>query len=679
MQIEQVGQVGQVAQQGQSEQTPMVRGRVVIENVQPEIDAGRFAIKRVPGEKVVVTADIFTDGHEAVSAVLAYRREHEDHWTEVPFTPLINDSWQAAFTVTQIGQYRYTIHAWLDHFKFWQRAMVKRVEAGQDVLVDLQIGAELVEAALGRAQGPDREALVMYAKALRVGGPAATQPALSPDLAGLMYRNAARDPLVTYSRELRVTVDPTRARFSQWYEFFPRSCWQPDCEHGTFKDCEARLEYVASLGFNVLYLPPIHPIGRAYRKGKNNNTVAAPGEVGSPWAIGSEEGGHKAIHPQFGTLDDFRSLVQRARFMGIDLALDIAFQCSPDHPYVKEHPQWFRKRPDGTIQYAENPPKKYEDIYPFDFESADWRAMWQELRSVIFYWIEQGVRVFRIDNPHTKSLSFWEWCIGTVKQAHPEVIFLAEAFTRPKVMYYLAKIGFTQSYNYFPWRNTGWELTEWMTELTTAEVKEYYRPNLWPNTPDILTEFLQVGGRPAFMSRFVLAATLGASYGIYGPAYELGDNLPIAYGKEEYLDSEKYEIRRWDVGAPRSIARLITRVNQIRRDNAALQTNDGLRFHGTTNDRLLAYTKSTPNLDNIILVVVNLDPFYTQSGMVDLPVDEFGIDPSRPYQVHDLLTDNHYIWSGRQNYVELDPHTLPAHVFSLRMRARTEQDFDYYM
>lgn len=675
----QVEQAEQPEGATEPEQTPMLRERVVIENVQPEIDAGRFAIKRVPGEAVVVTADIFTDGHEAVSAVLVYSRDGEDGWTEVPLTPLSNDRWQAEFTPTQVGQYRYTIHAWLDHFKFWQRAMVKRVEAGQDLSIDLLIGAELVEAALEGAQGADRQALEMYAGALRSGGPAAIQPSLSDDLAGLMYRTAARDPLVTYSRELRVTVDPTRARFSQWYEFFPRSCWQPGCEHGTFKDCEDRLDYVAALGFNVLYLPPIHPIGNTHRKGKNNSTVAQPGEVGSPWAIGSEEGGHKAIQPQLGTLDDFRSLVERARNMGIDLAMDIAFQCSPDHPYVKEHPNWFRRRPDGTIQYAENPPKKYEDIYPFDFESQDWRAMWQELRSVILYWIEQGVRVFRIDNPHTKSLSFWEWCITTVKQSHPETIFLAEAFTRPKVMYYLAKIGFTQSYNYFPWRNTRLELSEWMTELTTTEVKEYYRPNLWPNTPDILTEFLQVGGRPAAMSRFVLAATLGASYGIYGPAYELGDNTPVAYGKEEYLDSEKYEIKTWDVGAPQSIASLIARVNGIRWDNAALQTNDGLRFHATSNDRLIAYTKSTPNLDNIILVVVNLDPFYAQSGLVDLPVEEFGIDPHRPYQVHDLLTDNRFMWSGRRNYIELNPHNLPAHIFSLRMQTRTEHDFDYYM
>lgn len=673
-------QAEQTAKQvDQSEQTPMVRARVVIEHVQPQIDAGRFAIKRVPGEKVAVTANVFTDGHEAVSAVLVYRMEGEEHWTEVPLTPLVNDAWQAEFTVTQIGQYRYTIRAWLDHFKFWQRAMVKRVEAGQELLVDLQIGAELVEAALERAQGPDRAALETYATALRLGGPAAVPTALSEDLAALMYRNAPREPLVTYSRELRVTADPTRARFSQWYEFFPRSCWQPGCEHGTFKDCEARLDYVASLGFNVVYLPPIHPIGITHRKGKNNSTVALPGEVGSPWAIGSREGGHKAIHPQLGTLEDFRALVRRARDMGIDMALDIAFQCSPDHPYVTEHPQWFRKRPDGAIQYAENPPKKYEDIYPFDFESEDWQAMWQELRSVILYWIEQGVRVFRIDNPHTKSLSFWEWCIATVKRSHPHVIFLSEAFTRPHVMYYLAKIGFTQSYNYFPWRNTRAELTEWMTELTTTEVKEYYRPNLWPNTPDILTEFLQVGGRPAFMVRFLLAATLGASYGIYGPAYELGDNRPVAYGKEEYLDSEKYEIKHWDVEASHSIAPLIAHVNQIRRDNPALQTNEGLRFHATSNDRLIAYTKSTANLDNIILTVVNLDPFYAQSGMVDLPVDEFGIDQQRPYQVHDLLTDARYLWSGRQNYVELDPHNLPAHIFSLRTRSRTEHDFDYYM
>ena len=658
----------------------LTRERVIIENVKPEIDSGRYPIKRVIGEKVQVTADIFTDGHEAVSAVLLYRKAGSTDWTEMPLTFLVNDAWVGEFTVTEIGQYEYTVAGWLDHFKFWQRAMVKRIEAGQDVSVDLVIGANLVEAAVTNASGADKDRLSAYAEALRRSGTEAPLAALAQELAALMYRYETREPITTYDRVLRVTVDPTRARFSQWYEFFPRSCWEPGCEHGTFKDCEQRLPYVHQLGFNVVYLPPIHPIGETKRKGKNNNVTAQPGEEGSPWAIGSTEGGHKAIHSKLGTLDDFKRLVKRARDeYGIDIAMDIAFQCSPDHPYVKEHPDWFRMRPDNTIQYAENPPKKYEDIYPFDFESRDWQAMWEELRSVILYWVEQGVRVFRVDNPHTKSLAFWEWCIGTVKEQHPETIYLSEAFTRPKLMYYLAKIGFTQSYNYYPWRNTAWELREWMTELTTTEVKEFYRPNLWPNTPDILTEFLQVGGRPAFMSRFLLAATLGASYGIYGPAYELGENKPVAFGKEEYLDSEKYEIKHWDVSNPLTIAPLIARVNRIRRENKALQSNEGLRFHNISNDRMLAYTKSTPGKDNIVLTIVNLDPNYVQSGFVELPLEEFEIDAHHPYQVHDLLTDNRYMWSGRTNYVELNPSVLPAHIFSLRTRTRTEQDFDYYM
>jgi starch synthase (maltosyl-transferring) len=654
------------------------KSRVVIENVKPEIDCGRFPIKRIIGGKVHVEADVFTDGHEAVSCVLMYRKEGAGDWVEVPLTPLVNDRWAAEFTVTGMGRYVYTIQAWLDHFKFWSRSLVKRVEADQDVTVDLLIGANLMEPAIARASGADAERLRLYLEALRSGGNQGVQAALSNELAGLMYRYSERDSSTTYSKELGIVVDRERARFSSWYEFFPRSCWGEPCEHGTFKDCEARLEYVASLGFDVIYLPPIHPIGRVNRKGKNNNVVSQPGEVGSPWAIGAEEGGHKAIHPDLGTLEDFRHFLARAAEYGIEIAMDIAFQCAPDHPYVREHPEWFRMRPDGTIQYAENPPKKYEDIYPFDFETPHWQEMWDELKSVVEYWIEQGVKIFRVDNPHTKSLSFWEWLINGVKREHPETIFLAEAFTRPKVMYYLAKSGFTQSYNYFAWRNTRHELTEYFTELTRTEVKEFFYPNVWPNTPDILTEHLQVGGRPAFMSRVVLAATLAASYGIYGPAYELGENVPMAHGKEEYLNSEKYEIKHWDVNRPDSLKELIARLNRIRRENPALHSNEGLRFHTTSNEMLIAYSKATEDLGNVILTIVNIDPNYIQSGAVELPLEELALDPHQPYQVHDLLTGGRFIWSGRHNYVEINPHAIPAHVFSLRYRMRTEQDFDYY-
>jgi starch synthase (maltosyl-transferring) len=506
----------------------MVNKRVIIRGVDPEIEAGRYPIKRVVGEQVIVEADVFTDGHEAVSAELLWRGPGESGWNETPMEFLVNDRWRAQFTVEQLGTYEYTIVAWLDNFKFWSRSLVKRVEAGQDVSVDLAIGADLV----ARASSGAPAALAAYEQMLRAGGPAAIEAALSEELAALMYRHADRSDATTYDPVLRVTVDPVKARFSAWYEFFPRSCWEPSCTHGTFRDCEERLPRIAEMGFDVVYLPPIHPIGTTKRKGKNNSVVASPEDVGSPWAIGSELGGHKAVNPDLGTLEDFKRFVAAARAYDIDVALDIAFQCSPDHPSVREHPEWFRMRPDGTIQYAENPPKKYEDIYPFDFETPAWRELWDELRSIVLYWIEQGVKIFRVDNPHTKSLRFWEWMIGTIKEQYPEVIFLSEAFTRPKVMYYLARAGFTQSYNYFPWRNTRYELTEYFTELTRTEVKEFFRPNLWPNTPDILTEALQVGGRPAFISRLVLAATLGASYGLYGPAYELCVNQPTARAKK---------------------------------------------------------------------------------------------------------------------------------------------------
>jgi starch synthase (maltosyl-transferring) len=460
---------------------------------------------------------------------------------------------------------------------------------------------------------------------------------------------------------------------------FPRSCANKPGKHGTFKDCEQRLPYVEAMGFDVLYLPPIHPIGKTYRKGRNNAVVAGPNDTGSPWAIGSEEGGHKSIHPQLGTLDDFRSLVKKAKGHGLEVAIDIAFQCTPDHPYVKEHPEWFRKRPDGTIQYAENPPKKYQDIYPIDFESEHWRDLWDELRSVVLFWIDQGVRIFRVDNPHTKAFAFWEDLIGKVKNDYPETIFLAEAFTRPKVMYRLAKLGFTQSYTYFTWRNTKWEFTQYFTELTQTDVREYFRPSLWPNTPDILPEHLQFGGRPAFMARLVLAATLGANYGIYGPAFELCENRPREPRTEEYLNSEKYEIKQWDIDRPDSLREFVARVNRIRKENPALHSNWSLCFHSVDNEQLICYSKQTDDLRNVILTVVNLDFHHTHSGWVDLSLGPLGLKPDQPYQVHDLLTDAHYLWQGARNYVELNPQSVPAHIFRIQHRTRTEQDFDYFM
>ncbi len=657
------------------------RKRVIIERVKPEIDGGRYPIKRTTGEKITVEADIFADSHDSLSASLLYRREDEPEWTETPLKFLLNDRWAGSFVAREIGRYVYTLQAWVDHFKTWRGDLIKKVDAGQDVAVDILIGAGLIEDALLRASRADAKKLEEWAIELKNAQTAEGAASVVQDeaLILLMARYPDRRFATLYEKELQVVVDRPKARCSAWYEMFPRSCAKETGKHGDFKDCEARLPYIAQMGFDVLYLPPIHPIGHTFRKGKNNSAQASPEDPGSPWAIGSDEGGHKSVLPQLGTLDDFRNLVAKAAESGIEVALDIAFQCTPDHPYVKEHPEWFRKRPDGAIQYAENPPKKYQDIYPINFETDQWRELWQELKSIFLFWIDQGVRIFRVDNPHTKSFSFWEWVIGEVKRDYPDVIFLAEAFTRPKVMYRLAKLGFTQSYTYFAWRNTKWEITEYFTELYLGEAREFFRANLWPNTPDILTEFLQIGGRPAFVTRLVLAATLGANYGIYGPAFELGDNLPKEFGSEEYLNSEKYEIKQWNIKSPDNLKALIGRINRIRKENSALQGDLSLQFHSIDNEQLICYSKHSEDYSNIILVIVNLDLHYTHSGWLELPLDEWGLEPTKTFQVHDLLSDARYLWHGAGNYVEIDPRIMPAHIFRLRRRVRTERDFDYFM
>lgn len=655
------------------------RNRVIIESVKPEIDAGRFPIKRIVGEETVVEANILADGHDALSCSVLYRKEGDENWVEVPMEALGNDRWRGSFIVQELGTYQYTLQGWVDHFKTWSRDLSKRVQAGQDVTIDLLIGADLVERAGKHATQIDENWLAIFAKSLRAGGEEGARHALSPELARLMAIHGERLFITTYDKVLKIVVDRERARFGAWYELFPRSCSPIPGKHGTFKDVEARLPYIATMGFDVLYLPPIHPIGVSFRKGRNNATTANPDDPGSPWAIGSADGGHKSIHAELGTLEDFRHLIKTAQEYDLEIALDIAFQCAPDHPYVKEHPEWFRQRPDGTIQYAENPPKKYQDIYPFDFENEGWRELWQELKSVFQFWIDQGVHIFRVDNPHTKPFPFWEWVITEIKRDCPEAIFLAEAFTRPAALYGLAKRGFTQSYNYFPWRNTKWELTQYLTDLTQTEVREYTGPNLWPNTPDILTEYLQFGGRPAFMTRFILAATLGPSYGIYGAAFELCENRPLAPGREEYLDAEKYEIKNWDIERPDSLKDLIGHVNRIRHENPAFRVNHNLRFHEVDNEQIIAYSKSSLDGTNQVLVVVNLDPHYKQSGFISLPLDELGIDSRQPYQAHDLLTDARYLWQGTRNYVELNPMTIPAHIFVIRRKVRTEHDFDYYL
>jgi len=662
---------------------PLSPKRVVIEDVRPAIDGGRFPAKRTVGEEVRVTADIHSDGHDQIRAVLRYRAEGEAEWREEEMRPLVNDRWEGRFRVERVGRYRFTLEAWVDRFGSWRRDLSRKVEAGQPVSVDLEAGARMVEEASERARGRDRKALRSLAAAMRVGTgrseEEAARTALDQDLSDRMARLPDRSGAAALDREIAIVVDRERARFGAWYELFPRSCSPEPGKHGTFRDVENRLPYVAAMGFDVLYLPPIHPIGKTHRKGRNNSVVCAPDDVGSPWAIGSPEGGHKAVHPSLGTVQDFRRLVAKAKEQGLEIALDIAFQCSPDHPYVREHRNWFRERPDGSVQYAENPPKKYEDIFPFDFETGAWRELWEELKSILEFWIGTGVRIFRVDNPHTKPYAFWEWLIGEIQKVHPDVLFLSEAFTRPKVMYRLAKVGFTQSYTYFAWRNSKRELTEYFTELARPPVRDFLRPNLWPNTPDILTEPLQYGGRPVFMARLVLAATLGASYGIYGPAFERCESRAIAPGKEEYLDSEKYQIRHWEIDREDSLSEFIGRVNRIRRENPALQSDDNLAFHPVDNEQLIAYSKATPDLSNIVLTVVNLDPHHTQSGWIDLPLERLGLDPAVPFQGHDLLGGGRYLWHGRRIYLALRPRETPAHILRLRRKVRTERDFDYFL
>jgi starch synthase (maltosyl-transferring) len=644
------------------------RVRAVIDRVIPEIDCGRFPAKRVVGDRMIVQADVFTDGHDKIACMLGFRHELDRDWSEVPMTALVNDRWRAEFALERMGRYRYTVTAWVDHFLSWRADFERRVDP-LDIASAALVGGKLIAEAANRATQRDAQLLREWGKSL-ISATATDEIrriALDTEMAAVAQRYPDRRYAAVYEKELKIVVDRSRARFSSWYEFFPRSTSPEVGRHGTLRDAEARLEYVAELGFDIVYLPPIHPVGSVNRKGKNNTLQADETDVGSPWAIGSVEGGHKAIHPQLGTHDDFARLVARARELGMEVALDIAFQSAPDHPYVGEHPLWFTWRPDGTVQYAENPPKKYQDIYPFNFESEDWPGLWDELKSVFDYWIAHGVTVFRVDNPHTKPFAFWEWAINEVKSGHPEVIFLSEAFTRPKIMHRLAKLGFSQSYTYFAWRNTKQELIEYFTELAQGPGREYFRPNVWPNTPDILTEYLQHGGRPAFVARFLLASTLAANYGIYGPAYELCENAPREPGSEEYLNSEKYQIRHWDLERPESLRYLIARVNTIRRDNPALQDDRTLTFVAVANDQLIAFVKASEDRSNVLLIVINIDPRYRQSGWVEFELDGIQLAAAGSYEVHDLLTDARYRWTASRNYVELAPGM--GHIFEVRLPA----------
>lgn len=655
------------------------RVRAIVEGVAPAIEGGRFAVKRVIGDEMVVEADCFTDGHDQLMCVLYYRHDDEAIWSEARMQALGNDRWRASFSCARLGTWHYKVSARVDVFLSWRAEFARRVDA-EDLRIAARVGADLIAAAAQRAQGDDSVRLGEWGIRLLNALDLETLKREAQDerlgALALAYPDTGIPP--ASSAECRVTVDRERARYSAWYELFPRSAGRAG-EHGNFDDVIRQLPEVAEMGFDVLYLPPIHPIGREQRKGPNNTLTAGESDVGSPWAIGAQEGGHKALHPQLGTQADFRRLVQAARDHGMELALDIAYQCAPDHPYVREYPGWFRWRPDGKVQYAENPPKKYQDIYPFDFTCNDWQNLWFELGSVLEFWIAEGVRIFRIDNPHTKPFPFWEWVIAMVKRQYPEVIFLAEAFTRPKIMHRLAKLGFTQSYTYFAWRNTKHELTEYFTELCLGPGREYFRPNCWPNTPDILTEHLQYGGAAAFMSRAALAATLSANYGIYGPAYELMEHLPRDPGSEEYLDSEKYQLRNWDRARADSLAPFMARLNRIRREHPALHHDWRLRFHDIDNEAMICYSKTTPDLEDVIITVVNLDPHNVQSGWVTLDLDGLRIDASRSYQMHELLSGARYLWNGPRNFVRLEPGRAPVHIFHLGRHLRTERDFDYFL
>ena len=642
------------------------RGHVVIENVTPRLECGRFRAKAVVGDEVTVAADIVRDGPALLQAVVRYRGPSDVRWQEAELAHLGNDRYAGAFVPTELGVWRYQVEAFTDRFGTWRRDLAKRVDAGQDVALELEEGARLLEAC--PARGAARRRLAEAAAALRAEGPASSArdprvvAALDEDLYELVRANPDRSD-AERSPIYELWVDRERARFGAWYELFPRSTGRPG-QHGTFATTAQALRRVAEMGFDVVYFPPIHPIGLTARKGKNNSLTAEPGDVGVPWAIGSPDGGHTEVHPELGTLDDFDALVAEAERLGLEIALDLAIQCSPDHPWVHEHPEWFQHRPDGSIRYAENPPKRYQDIYPIDFDTADKENLWRTLKGVVDHWIAHGVKIFRVDNPHTKPFAFWEWLIEEVHREHPEVVFLAEAFTRPKVMQQLAKLGFSQSYTYFTWRNTKQELTEYLIELTQTEMADYFRPNFFCNTPDILHEYLQTGGPPAFKIRLVLAATLSPSYGIYS-GYELFENVPLHRGSEEYLDSEKYQLRYRDYDRQPNLSAYITKINTIRRKHPALAELRNLTFHHVDKDAIMAYSKRSGDGD-AILVVVNLNPFHWEEATVHLDLDALGVDPYQPFEVHDLITGETYNWQGPYNYVRLDPMEEPAHVFRVR-------------
>ncbi|MFM7486557.1 MAG: alpha-1,4-glucan--maltose-1-phosphate maltosyltransferase [Cytophagales bacterium] len=638
--------------------------RVIIENVQPLVDGGLYPAKRTVGETVQVSASIFGDGHDHLRASVLFKKKGASRWNTVEMRPTFNDEWAASFKVEEKGTYVFTIDAWVDHFETWYDGFKKKASAKVDVKVELMEGAAFLRTLANNGLAnlmnlaSKLENTDKHAEAIQV--------VLSSEFEQIVHDYPLKENETRYPTELEIRVEHNKANFSAWYEFFPRSSSLEAGKHGTFQDCIKLLPRVAAMGFDVLYFPPIHPIGKINRKGRNNNVRSEKGEPGSPWAIGSDEGGHKSILPALGTLEDFKKLIAEAKKMGIDVAMDIAFQCAPDHPYVKDHPDWFKQRPDGSIQYAENPPKKYQDIYPFNCESDDWKNLWEELKSVFLYWIEQGVVVFRIDNPHTKPIPFWQWVIAEVHKTYPDVIFLSEAFTRPKIMASLAKVGFTQGYTYFTWRVSKQEIIEYMNELVYGPSRNYFRPNFWPNTPDILPYHLQNAGENSFIMRYAMAATLSSNFGVYGPSYEFYENTPIE-GKEEYWNSEKYEVRHYDWKRTNRMTDIMSILNRIRKENPALQSTWNIHFCTIENNQLLAYVKATDDLSNIILCVVNLDVNGKQSGFVQLPKDRLRLGDKINVKLHDLITDEHYTWTQEWNFVELNPFKMPFHLFKVEI------------
>lgn len=639
--------------------------RVVIENVKPEINHGQQAAKRTVGQKFQVTADLICDGHDVLNAHIKYKYGNARKWSYAPMKLVNNDEWAGEFIVEKQGHYSYTVEAWVDYPLTWQHNIERKIDDDQHVNVELLDGVQYLEA----AQKQDKKNSD-YLKELSVAFKdeskykAAIEEATSQKLHDIFWANPSKEFATTYDLELPLYVDRKKALFSTWYEFFPRSTAKKEGEHGTFKDCLDILPYVQHMGFDVIYFPPIHPIGTAFRKGKNNTTDPVKGDVGVPWAIGNKEGGHKDILPELGNFEDFKKVVAKAGEMGIEIALDFALQCSPDHPYVKDNPSWFKWRPDGSVQYAENPPKKYQDIYPIYFESEDWENMWDEFVSIVLFWNELGIKIFRVDNPHTKPFGFWEYLIAEVKKVDPDVLFLSEAFTKPKTMQRLAKIGFSQGYTYYTWRNNKHELTEYMTELTKGEMKDYFRPNFWPNTPDINPWSLQGGNENLYIIRHMMAATLTSNYGMYGPVYEQIVHAPYI-GKEEYLDSEKYEVRHWDWNKTNKLKELITSINLIRKEHSAFHFTNNIEFCGIENEQLLAYFKQSEDSSDNILCVVNLDPYNRQSGWVQVPRHLIGVQDGKPLRMKDLISGNSYIWHDEWNYVELDPFQIPYHIFAI--------------